>query len=109
MSRLSAVEHLTLPDKLRHLNWGLVGLIVVIGLIGVALLYSAGGKSWHPWAGPQLARFGVGLILMMIIALTDVRVWLNLAYPMYGAMLFLLLVVEIMGHIGMGAQRWINL
>jgi rod shape determining protein RodA len=28
---------------------------------------------------------------------------------MYGVMLFLLVVVEIMGHIGMGAQRWINL
>ena len=46
---------------------------------------------------------------MMAIALTDVRVWLQYAYPMYGVMLFLLVVVEVMGHIGMGAQRWINL
>ena len=87
----------------------MIALIVVIGLIGVALLYSSGGKSWSPWAGPQLARFGVGLCLMMVIALTDIRVWLHIAYPLYAVMLFLLLVVEVMGHIGMGAQRWINL
>jgi len=109
MSRLAPSDNLTLAEKLRLLNWGMIGLIVMIGLIGVALLYSAGGKSWSPWAGPQLARFGVGLCIMMAIALTDVRVWLQYAYRIFGFMLVLLLVVEIMGHIGMGAQRWINL
>ena len=109
MSRLSPSNHLSLPDKLRLLNWGLIGIIVLIGLIGVALLYSAGGQNWRPWAWPQLLRFGGGLALMMVIALTDLRVWMRYAYPMYGFMLFLLIVVEIMGHIGMGAQRWINL
>ncbi|MDR3424451.1 MAG: rod shape-determining protein RodA [Alphaproteobacteria bacterium] len=109
MSRLSPSDNLTLPEKLRLLNWGMILLIVMIGLTGVALLYSAGGKSWHPWAGPQLARFAAGLCLMMVIALTDVRVWLQYAYSMYALMLLLLVVVEVMGHIGMGAQRWINL
>ncbi len=109
MSRLATSDNLTLVEKLRLLNWGMIALIVLIGMIGVALLYSAGGKSWHPWAGPQLARFAVGLCLMMAIALTDIRVWLHFAYPSYGLMLFLLIVVEVMGHIGMGAQRWINL
>ncbi|HEU0118598.1 MAG TPA: rod shape-determining protein RodA [Alphaproteobacteria bacterium] len=109
MSRLSSNDHLGTGDKLRHLNWGLVSLIVTIGLIGIGLLYSAGGKSWHPWAAAQLSRFVIGLCLMLAIALVDIRVWLRIAYPLYGAMLFLLIVVEIMGHVGMGAQRWINL
>jgi len=56
-----------------------------------------------------LSRFAVGLCVMMIVALIDVRVWLHIAYPLYGVMLVLLVVVEVMGHIGMGAQRWINL
>jgi rod shape determining protein RodA len=108
MGRLSS-DHMHLNDKLRILNWGLVTLIVIIGLIGVGLLYSAGGMSWSPWAGAQLARFAIGLCMMLGIAMIDIRVWLRIAYPLYGAMLFLLVVVEIMGHIGMGAQRWINL
>ena len=108
MSRLSHVDHLGLGDKLRLINWGLVAIIVALGTIGISLLYSAGGMSWQPWAGPQLSRFAIGLILMMVVALTDIRVWLRIAYPFYGVMLFLLLVVEIMGHVGMGAQRWIN-
>lgn len=108
MGRLSS-NHFSFGDKLRLLNWGLVALIVVIGMIGVGLLYSAGGKSWSPWAGAQLARFIIGLFMMIGIAMVDVRFWLRAAYPLYGIMLFLLVVVEVMGHIGMGAQRWINL
>lgn len=109
MSRLSSADHLTIGDKLRHLHWGLIGLIVTIGMIGIALLYSAGGQSWEPWAGAQLTRFIIGLVLMVAVALVDVRIWLRIAYPLYGAMLVLLIAVEIMGHMGMGAQRWINL
>ena len=108
MSRLSTSDNFSIAEKLRHLNWGMVALIVLIGLIGVALLYSAGGKSWHPWAGPQLARFAVGVCLMIALALTDIRVWLQFAYPMYGIVLFMLIVVEVIGHTGMGAQRWIS-
>lgn len=108
MSRLASTDHMGIIDKFRHLNWGLVTLIVTIGTIGIILLYSAGGKSWQPWAGAQLSRFAVGLILMLMIAVTDIRVWLRIAYPLYGLMLFLLVVVEVMGHIGMGAQRWIS-
>lgn len=109
MSRLSFSDQLSLPEKLRHIHWGLVSLIVIIGLIGVILLYSAGGKNWQPWAAAQLVRFGIGLILMLGVALVDIRFWLRYAYIIYGFMLFLLIVVEVMGHIGMGAQRWINL
>lgn len=109
MSRLSSADRLGLGDKFRHLNWGLVLLIVLIGLIGIALLYSAGGKNWQPWAAAQLSRFAIGLCLMLAVALVDIRVWLRAAYPLYGLMLFLLVVVEVMGHVGMGAQRWINL
>lgn len=108
MSRLSSVEHLVFSDKIRLLNWGLVAIILAIGLIGVALLYSAGGKNWQPWAEPQLSRFVIGIGLMMIVAFIDIRFWLRIAYPLYGVMLFLLIVVEVMGHIGMGAQRWIS-
>jgi rod shape determining protein RodA len=109
MPRLSSADHLGFVDKLRLMNWGLVLLIVAIGMIGIVLLYSAGGKSWHPWAGAQLTRFLIGLVAMLGLALVNIRFWLRVAYPLYGIMLALLVGVEVMGHIGMGAQRWINL
>jgi rod shape determining protein RodA len=46
---------------------------------------------------------------MLAVALTDVRVWLRLAYGIYLLTLVLLIAVEYGGAIGMGAQRWIDL
>src|SRR3546814_2284643 len=43
------------------------------------------------------------------VALIDIRIWMKLAYPIYFLTLILLIGVEIMGEIGMGAQRWIDL
>ncbi len=41
--------------------------------------------------------------------MVDVRFWMRSAYLMYAAVLLLLFAVEVMGEIGMGAQRWIDL
>ena len=46
---------------------------------------------------------------MLAIALIDVRFWFRCAYAIYAAALLGLIAVEIVGHISMGAQRWINL
>jgi rod shape determining protein RodA len=109
MSRsFSHSDTLRFSDKIIALNWGLVLLIAVVSGVGIAMLYSAGGKNWQPWAWPQLMRLGIGLCAMLVVAMVDARWWLRLAYPLYAIMLMLLVVVEVKGHIGMGAQRWIN-
>ncbi len=94
-------------EKLSHLNWGLVLLVWSIAAIGILLLFSAGGGSWDPWAKKHALRFFFGLGVMLVVALIDLRFWLRIAYPLYIATMVLLVIVEIMGHIGMGAQRWI--
>ena len=99
----------SLMVKLRHLNWGLVLLIFIIASIGFAALYSAAGGSWDPWASRQMQRFIIGMIGMFIIALIDIKWWYKLVWPAYFIGIALLIVVELMGHVGMGAQRWINL
>lgn len=110
MSRsFSHSDELSLTDKIRAINWGLVGLLLAVAGIGIILLYSAGGAAWRPWAWPQLVRLGIGAALMLMLAFVNVRWWLRLAYPLYFAVLALLAGVEIVGHIGMGAQRWIHL
>ena len=46
---------------------------------------------------------------MFFIAVVDIRIWMRYAYGIYAVALVLLVGVEVMGSIGMGAQRWIDL
>ncbi|MEQ8354821.1 MAG: rod shape-determining protein RodA [Kiloniellaceae bacterium] len=100
---------MSLRQKLWQLNWGMVLLICVIAGIGFAMLYSAASGSMEPWASRQMMRFVLGLALMFGVALVDVRFWFRYAYLIYFGCLGLLVAVDVMGSIGMGAQRWIDL
>ncbi len=99
---------LTLAEKFQRLNMVVLGVISALAVIGVLALYSAGGGSFDPWAGKHLLRFVLFFGLMIFIAMMDVRWWLQYAPVLYGFCLILLIAVEIMGSIGMGAQRWID-
>ena len=100
---------LSLGRRLALLSWPLVVLLCIIAAVGVAMLYSAGGGSWEPWAVRQVTRFGVALAVMLAVALVDLRFWLRYAYAIYFACVVLLVAVEVAGATGMGAQRWIDL
>ena len=102
-------ESLSLGRRLALLSWPLVVLLCILAGIGVAMLYSAGGGSWEPWAVRHVMRFGVALALMLAVALVDLRFWLRYAYAIYFASVALLVAVEVAGATGMGAQRWIDL
>ena len=100
---------MTVGQRLRKVNWSLIFLLATLVGIGSAMLYSAADANWSPWANRQLVRFGVGFLIILIISIIDIRFWLRHAYTIYLLVLGLLIAVEIMGVIGMGAQRWINL
>ncbi len=100
---------MTVGRRFWQLNWFLILLICAIASIGFAMLYSAGGGNYSPWAERQMVRFGVGMVVMLAIALTDIRLWLRYAYLFYAVVLVLLVAVEFAGTVGMGAQRWIGL
>ncbi|AUG52198.1 rod shape-determining protein RodA [Thalassospira marina] len=102
-------DYVPLGRRLLLMNWTLVLLLAILSCIGFAMLYSAANGSLQPWAERQMMRFAAGMVLMILIALTDVRVWLRMSYAAYVISLILLVGVEIKGDIGMGAQRWINL
>jgi rod shape determining protein RodA len=95
--------------KLRSLDWLFILLISMVACVGFTALYSAAGGSFSPWAEKQMQRFSVFLLGMILIALVDIRWWYKSAWWFYVIGFVLLVIVEIFGHIGMGAQRWINL
>ncbi|HBF99529.1 MAG TPA: hypothetical protein DDW95_13340, partial [Alphaproteobacteria bacterium] len=85
---------LSVGRKLIELNWPLVILLAAIAGVGGAMLYSAAG-GWEPWSARHLTRFGLGLILMLGVAVLDIRIWMRLAYPIYWLSLALIVWVEL--------------
>src|SRR5260221_661118 len=100
---------MTLGTKLREVTWSMVLLICMVASIGFAVLYSAAHGNADPWMDRQMARFGIGLILMLAVAMVDLRQLMKIAYPLYGISFLLLIYVDVAGHTGMGATRWIDL
>ena len=102
-------QSMTIREKLYNISFSYVMFIVILAAIGIVMLYSAANSNWSPWAINQLIRFGMGFAVMIVLALTDIKLLLRYAYVFYFITLILLVVVEVAGHTGMGATRWINL
>lgn len=95
--------------KILFLNWPLALLLASVCGVGFLMLYSVAGGSFTPWAEPQMKRFGLGLVLMMVVALIPIWLWRNLSGLAYGISLILLIAVAFFGEERKGSQRWIDL
>jgi len=102
-------REMTISEKLLEFNWGFLLLLTVISSIGFAMLYSVADGSFSPWALKQMTRFAAGAVMMVVVALIDLRLWMRVAYPMYAVALVLVTAVDLVGFKGMGAQRWLDL
>ncbi|MCE8515433.1 rod shape-determining protein RodA [Ruegeria pomeroyi] len=95
--------------KILYMNWPLTLLLISVASAGFLMLYSVAGGSFSPWAEPQIKRFLAGLLVMTAVAMVPIWFWRNMAAVAYGGSLVLLIMVELFGAVGMGAQRWIDL
>ncbi len=93
--------------KLARVSWPFVLLVVLLGVVGYAALYSAAGGAPRPYAEPQAIRFAIGVLAMLVIAMVDIRFIARLAWPLYVVGIALLLLVAGFGHISNGARRWV--
>ena len=98
-----------LATKLWQVSWTYVALLCVLAGIGYVALYSAAGGAAEPYATRHIVRFGFGLVMMLCIAMVDIRLIARLSWPVYGISVALLALVLRMGHVGKGAQRWLDL
>jgi len=95
--------------KVLHLNWPIILLLTAVANAGFLMLYSVAGGSMTPWVEPQMQRFVLGMVLMLIVAMVPIWFWRNMAFVAYVGSLLLLLGVVFFGEIRMGAQRWIDI
>jgi len=101
--------NLSFKEKWAGFNWQLLFFVCLVVCISLGILYSVGGGHWSPWANKQAMRFVVSLCFLIVIAFCNLRLFMKYAYWIYGVTLLMLFGVELFGHIGMGAQRWLNL
>jgi len=95
--------------KILYLNWAIIVLLAAVVGIGLLQLFSVAGGSFTPWVEPQFTRFLLGMGVMFVVAMVPIWFWRNVSALAYLGSLGLLLLVELFGTIGMGAQRWIDL
>ena len=95
--------------KILFLNWPLTVLLIAVAGVGFLMLYSVAGGSFSPWAEPQIKRFGLGLVVMFVVAMVPIWFWRNISVVAYITSLLLLVAVALFGEVGKGAQRWIDL
>jgi rod shape determining protein RodA len=98
-----------LVRKFLSINWLFVLCVCMLAGVGYAALYSAAGGSPTPYATSQLYRFLTGLLLMLGLAMVDIRLIAKASWPAYALGVVLLLVVMKFGHTGLGAKRWMTI
>lgn len=100
-----------LSTKITELDWRLVALLSMVAFLGTAMLYSIAGGDWQPWALKHAIRFGLLLVVMLGLAMLHPKWWFRAAYPLYGVLLLLVLMIEFtpLGYVAGGARNWLNL
>ncbi|MGC3871928.1 rod shape-determining protein RodA [Halomonas sp. GXIMD04776] len=89
-----------------HVDPWLLGLLLVLMLAGLVVLYSASGQRL-PVVMAQATRLGVAVVTMLVLAQFTPGTLYRWSLPLYAAGFLMLVAVEVMGDVGMGAQRWL--
>lgn len=97
-----------IPAAVARQPWSMLFPLLILVGFGAMVLYSAGGGGWEPYAQSHLIRFAVFLVMAAVMSLFSRDLARFLAYPIYAIVLVLLLGVELLGAIGGGSQRWLE-
>ena len=66
-------------SKLFKINLLIIISVILLGLVGVASLYSAAGGNWEPWARNHLIRLIFGIFLMISLAFMPHKLFFKLS------------------------------
>jgi len=97
------------PEPVARQPWRIILPLFALVLLGAAVLYSAAGGSMTPYALSHLIRFAIFFAMAVTMARLPAELFKFFAYPTYLGTVLLLVLVEMLGAIGGGSQRWLNL
>lgn len=105
--RLSFAERIRY--QLKNLPLVFTLTLFAIAMFGFVLLFDAAKGDFFLYTYPQMIKFVIGLFIALVIGLTDIRVIYKYSYFLFFISIFLLFLVPFVGHVGKGAQRWLDL
>ncbi len=91
-----------------HLDLPLLAGLLLLAAFGLAVLYSASGQDFGG-VERQLARLGIAFGLMLAVAQVPPSRLQGWSPAIYGAGVTMLVAVLLIGDVGKGAQRWLDL
>ncbi|MEN2784806.1 rod shape-determining protein RodA [Sphingomonas qilianensis] len=97
------------PAPLAQLPWRVIFLVMAIGAFGLIVLYSAAGGSVRPWALSQGIRFVILLCGAIALSRMPEGFLARIALPVYAVLVVALILVELLGAVRGGSQRWLDL
>jgi rod shape determining protein RodA len=102
-----------LIDYLKRYDYSFLGLNLVIFLFGIINLYSAthasGKEALFEIYKVQLTYFIISIFIGIAVSTIHPKNYYRIAYFAYVLCIFLLAMVLIIGHTGMGATRWLSI
>src|SRR6202166_2848741 len=91
------------------LDGPLTGVLAIIVCIGVLVVYSASGQNWR-MVEHHLVNIAVAVAALLALATFATPQYLRMFAPIaYIVGVLLLIVVDVTGHVGKGAQRWLDI
>jgi rod shape determining protein RodA len=103
------VSRTIVPAAIAREPWHVILPLLALNTFGSAVLYSAAGGHMGPWAGLHMVHFAVFLGMAFVISRLPRELFSMAAYPIYGAVLAMLALVDLIGAVGGGSQRWLDL
>ena len=97
------------PEAVAREPWGVLLPLFVLNTFGSAVLYSAASGHLHPWALLHTIHFIVFLGMAFVISRIPREFFKAITYPAYGALVVMLIIVDLFGAVRGGSQRWIDL
>ena len=91
-----------------HLDLPLLIALLLLCSYGLLVLFSATGQD-PDRLDRQMIRLGIAFVVMVVVAQIPPAVLRRWSLPLFGAGLTMLIGVLVMGEIGKGAQRWLDL
>lgn len=98
-----------IPAPIARQPWQMLIPLFILVAFGGAVLYSAAGGNFQPFASSHLIRFAVFFVMASIIVWFPRNFVKSAAYLVYGVVLIMLVGVEVMGAVKGGSQRWLEL